>query len=365
MKRLLRVLSLFVLLAVLSAAGPGAASAVPRGGPAPAETSGAEASPAPSQPRDTAEPGQTDAAMTVDLTADIDPDARGWQLTQTLVRGSDGVYTLTLQLWYAGTPPEGPVCPAALRYALADEWRLTDDALVQAFALARTSAGWSQTKQTCPDLQVLTDTATGTVCVTGFDDRDYAVTQRPCLDDRGRAAYGCKLVVRIAGVRPDYAATMGGQGIAAGQGGVYADVPDADPAPWARFAPTAADIPLRCDWAPADQTLSPGRGVNFGYMINPPAGGTGTVPDGTNNAWCQVCYAISQNGQTLAEFTVPAATPMLGGSWTIPPPDPAPASGDYTVTVTLSAVCSPADPGAALDSARRLVLQSTARAVPG
>lgn len=358
MKRFLRALFLFALLAALCAAVPGADSAVPHGGPAPGQTPLADASPA------TPAPGtdRGSGASAVDLTADPDPDARGWQLTQTLTRGGDGSYTLTLQLWFAGAAPDGPVCPAVLRYDLAGEWRLDADASTEAFALARTSAGWAQAKQACPNLQILTDTATGTLCVAGFDDRDYVVTEKPCLDDRGRAGYGCKLVVRVTGVRPDYAATMGGQGIAAGQGGVYADVSGADPAPWARFAPTAADIVLRCDWAPANQTLAGGRGVNFGYMINPPAGGAGTLPDGVNNAWCQVRYTISRDGRTLAEFTVPPAAPMLGGSWTIPPPDPAPNEpGDYTVTVTLTSVYEAADPDAAMPQAERIVLQSTAR----
>lgn len=358
MKQFLRALFLFALLAALCAAVPGADSAIPHGGPAPEQTSCADASPATPMPETDRGPG----TAAVDLTADPDPDARGWQLTQTLARGGDGSYTLTLQLWYAGTPPDGPVCPAALRYDLAEEWRLDADALTEVFALARTSTGWAQTKQARPELKILTDTVTGTLCVTGFDDRDYVVTEKPCLDDRGRAGYGCKLVVRVTGVQPDYAATMGGQGIAAGQGGVYADVSGDDLAPWARFAPTAADIPLRCDWAPASQTLIEGQGVNFGYMINPPAGGTGTLPDGGNNAWCQVRYTISRGGRTLAEFTVPPATPMLGGSWTILPPDPAPAeAGDYIVTVTLASVYGAADPGTATPLTERVVLQSTAR----
>ena len=362
MKQMLRALCLFVLLAALCAAGPwpGAGPAVPHDGPAPTQAPAADAS------QDAGADLEPTDGPAVDLTADTDPDARGWQLSQALGRADDGVYTLTLQLWYAGTPPDGSACPAVLRYALAGEWRLGDDAAAEVFALGRTCGGWAQAKQTCKDLRVSLDTATGTVSVAGFDDRDYVVTEKPRLDDRGRAVYGSKLVVRVTGVRPDYAATMGGQGVAAGQGGVYADVPGAGSAPWARFAPTAADIPLRCDWAPTDQTLLPGQGVNFGYRINPPSGGAGTIPDGTNNAWCELCYAISQDGRTLAEFTVPAATPMLGGAWTLPPPDPAPtAAGEYTVTVTLRAVYGRVDDAPAQGGTERLVLQSTARVYPG
>ena len=149
-----------------------------------------------------------------------------------------------------------------------------------------------------------------------------------------------------------------------GGGGVYTADPDSGGALCAPLPPAAVDVPLRCAYAPADQRLQPGEGVNFGYMINPPDGRAGMMPDGRNNAACSLCYTVSDVNGPVAEYEVPAGLPVGAGHWTRTP-DPAPvlAAGQalrYTVTVTLCAARMPAADPPPQGSAARLVLQSEA-----
>ena len=121
--------------------------------------------------------------------------------------------------------------------------------------------------------------------------------------------------MRLSGLRADYAATFGGQGLPVGGGGVYTADPDGGGALCAPLPPAAVDVPLRCAYAPADQRLQPGEAVNFGYMINPPDGRAGMMPDGRNNAACSLCYTVSDASGPVAEYEVPAG--LAGGRRTL------------------------------------------------
>lgn len=283
-------------------------------------------------------------------------------LDQQILCRSDGTYTLTLQAWARAEAESLPGPEAELRYDLADEYSMDGDVRIQVYALDKTHSGWGQVKLDADGLQMTDDVQTGTLTVTGFDYRTNAVSDKPRLDESGRTTFGRKLVVRVEGLRPDYAATYGGCGVTAGTGGVYATkTADAQPVCLAAFPAAAADIPLRCTYAPADQTLTPEEEVNFGYMINPP-GGAGNMPDGHNNAWCTVRYTVSDERGPVAEYTVPAAAAVSGGSWTLWPQESHRAPGRYTVTVTLCAVKAPTGAQPPQGSARRLVLQTAAAA---
>lgn len=280
-------------------------------------------------------------------------------LRQQLDCQADGTYTLTLQAWAAADTAPGP--QGELIYTLDAAYTLGEDPDIQVYGVDKTHSGWGQVKLDLPGLQLTTDAATGTLTVTGFDYRTNAVSDKPRLDGSGRTTFGRKLVVRVEGIRADYAHTFGGCGVSAGTGGVYTrENPDTQPVCRATFPAAAADIPLRCTYAPADQTLTTEQEVNFGYMINPPGGGAGNMPDGKNNAWCTVCYTVSAAGSPVAEYTVPAGAPMSGGQWTLWPAEPCYTPGRYTVTVTLAAVNDPAGTQPPQGSARRLVLQTGA-----
>lgn len=283
-------------------------------------------------------------------------------LDQQIRCESDGTYTLTLQAW-AETGSDAPGPEGELRYTLAPEYIMTDDTRIQVYAVDKTHGGWGQVKLDLPGLQLSTDAATGTLTVTGFDYTTNAVSTKPRLETGGRTTFGRRLVVRVSALRPDYAATFGGCGVTAGTGGLYLPGTEGtQPVCLARFPAAAADIPLRCTYAPADQTLTAEQEVNFGYMINPPGGGAGNMPDGRNNAWCTVRYTVSDAEGPVAEYTVPAGAAVSGGSWTLWPRNPRHAPAEYTVTVTLCAVYDPAGEPPPQGSARRLVLQSKALA---
>ena len=283
-------------------------------------------------------------------------------LDQQILCESDGTYTLTLQAWAeTGAPAPGP--SSELRYTLAPEYAMTEQTKIQVYALDKTYSGWGQVKLDLPGLQLSTDAATGTLSVTGFDYTTNAVSLKPRLGAGGRSTFGRRLVVRVCGLRADYAATYGGCGVSAGSGGVYLAGDDGtQPVCCATFPAAAADIPLRCAYAPADQTLTAEQEVNFGYMINPPGGSAGSMPDGHNNAWCTVRYTVSDAEGPVAEYTVPAGTAVSGGSWTLWPGDSFRAPAEFTVTVTLCAVKDPAGDPPPQGSAQRLVLQSRAQA---
>ena len=282
-------------------------------------------------------------------------------LRQQLDCQADGTYTLTLQVWAAADTAPGP--QGELIYTLDAAYTLGEDPDIQVYGVDKTHSGWGQVKLDLPGLQLSTDPATGTLTVTGFDYTTNAVSEKPRLDSQGHTTFGRKLVVRVSGLQPDYAATFGGCGVTAGEGGLYAaEKGGTQPVCLAGFPAAAADIPLRCTYTPADQTLTEQQEVNFGYMINPPGGNAGNIPDGKNNAWCTVRYTVSDKTGPVAEYTVPAAAAMSGGCWTLWPSNSYHAPGRYTVTVTLCAVQDPAGDPPPQGSARRLVLQTGAAA---
>lgn len=294
------------------------------------------------------------------LPADTEPKLC---LTQQMNCCSDGTYTLTLQAWAEEGTKDAPGPETQLRYQLAPEYAMAEAPDVQVYAMDKTHSGWGQVKLDLPDLQLTADASTGTLSVTGFDYTTNAVSKKPRLDADDQTTFGRKLVVRLSGLRADYAATFGGCGITAGTGGLYtAANGSTQPVCLADFPAAAADIPLRCTYAPADQTLTAEQEVNFGYMINPPGGNAGNIPDGKNNAWCTVCYTVSDADGPVAEYTVPAGSAMSGGSWTLWPQKICRAPGRYTVTVTVCAVREPVGTTPPQGSARRLVLQTGARA---
>lgn len=284
-------------------------------------------------------------------------------LTQQITCEENGTYTLTLQAWAEAGAKAAPGPESQLRHTLAPEYTATEETDVQAYAVDKTHSGWGQVKRDLPGLQLTADAQTGTLTVTGFDYTTNAVSEKPRLDSQGHTTFGRKLVVRVSGLQPDYAATFGGCGVTAGEGGLYtAEKGGTQPVCLAEFPAAAADIPLRCTYAPADQTLTEQQEVNFGYMINPPGGNAGNIPDGKNNAWCTVRYTVSDKTGPVSEYTVPAAAAMSGGCWTLWPSNSYHAPGRYTVTVTLCAVQDPVGDPPPQGSARRLVLQTGAAA---
>lgn len=282
-------------------------------------------------------------------------------LNQQLECQADGTYTLNLQAWAEAGAKAAPGPDTQLRYTLASEYAMTEEPDIQVYAMDKTHSGWGQVKLDLPGLQLTTDAATGTLTVTGFDYTTNAVSEKPRLDSGGHTTYGRKLVVRLYGLKADYAATFGGCGVQAGTGGLYTAADGGtQPVCLADFPAAAADIPLRCTYTPADQTLTAEQEVNFGYMINPPGGNAGNIPDGSNNAWCSVRYTVSDGDGPVAEYTVPAGAAMSGGRWTLWP-QTCRTTGCYTVTVTLCAVREPVGKQPPQGSARRLVLQTDAR----
>ena len=142
------------------------------------------------------------------------------QLRQQAVCGADGLYTVTLEAWAAGPLPEGdwPGGEAVLAYTLTGGLAFGPDTAVHAYAIDKTRSGWAAVKQECPDLRIAADAQAGTLCVSGFDYTARVVTEKPALDGSGHTTYGAKLVVRLSGLRADYAATFGGQGLPVGGG---------------------------------------------------------------------------------------------------------------------------------------------------
>ena len=71
------------------------------------------------------------------------------------------------------------------------------------------------------------------------------------------------------------------------------------------------------------------------------------LPDGTNNAWCNAAYTVTDaNGQVMGCFRVGAGQPVGAGRWDAPLPQICPQSDtQYTVTLTLTAVQDAAGSG--------------------
>lgn len=231
-------------------------------------------------------------------------------------------YLLRLETSCTASADEGG---ALLCYTLSDVWD-TSEVRVQLWTQERTEEGWSSTIRNCPGASaVLKD---GSLRVTGFD-----------------ASEGQRLIVQLVDLKPDYSATFGGQSIPAGEGGLLTEAHQNEY--FVMFPSACADLPLRADYAPVNQTLLAGQAVNFGYMLRPPQGGSGTLPDGGNNAWCDVSYTVfDAAGQTVGVFRVPAGKPVSAGQWDAPLPDIRPAQDVcYTVAMTWTAVRESAGTG--------------------
>ena len=267
----------------------------------------------------------------------------GWQLdASTTWDDAAGSYTLRLE-----TSSEAGEADAVIRYTLASELD-ADSARLQYWAVDKTPQGWSQTMQNCPKVAAALDN--GVLTASGFD-----------------FTTGKKLVVQLAGLQPARGSSFGGQGIPVGEGGVLQTVHETDymdRGPGARREGTALqtvhetdymvrypavgmDLPLNAPCFPVDQTIQDGQAVNFGYMLRPPHGDSSALPDGTNNAWCNAAYTVTDaNGQVMGCFRVGAGQPVGAGRWDAPLPQICPQSDtQYTVTLTLTAVQDAAGSG--------------------
>lgn len=130
-----------------------------------------------------------------------------------------------------------------------------------------------------------------------------------------------------------------------GEGGVLQTVHETDY--MVRYPAVGMDLPLNAPCFPVDQTIQDGQAVNFGYMLRPPHGDSNALPDGTNNAWCNAVYTVTDaNGQVMGCFRVGAGQPVGAGRWDAPLPQICPQSDtQYTVTLTLTAVQDAAGSG--------------------
>ena len=245
----------------------------------------------------------------------------GWQLdASTTWDDAAGSYTLRLE-----TSSEASGADAVIRYTLASELD-AGSARLQYWAVDKTPQGWSQTMQNCPKVAAALDN--GVLTASGFD-----------------FTTGKKLVVQLAGLQPARGSSFGGQGIPVGEGGVLQTVHETDY--MVRYPAVGMDLPLNAPYFPVDQTIQDGQAVNFGYMLRPPHGDSSALPDGTNNAWCNAAYTVTDaNGQVMGCFRVGAGQPVGAGRWDAPLPQICPQSDtQYTVTLTLTAVQDAAGSG--------------------
>ena len=245
----------------------------------------------------------------------------GWQLdASTTWDDAAGSYTLRLE-----TSSEAGGADAVIRYTLASELD-AGSARLQYWAVDKTPQGWSQTMQNCPKVAAALDN--GVLTASGFD-----------------FTTGKKLVVQLAGLQPARGSSFGGQGIPVGEGGVLQTVHETDY--MVRYPAVGMDLPLNAPCFPVDQTIQDGQAVNFGYMLRPPHGDSSALPDGTNNAWCNAAYTVTDaNGQVMGCFRVGAGQPVGAGRWDTPLPQICPQSDtQYTVTLTLTAVQDAAGSG--------------------
>ena len=244
-------------------------------------------------------------------------------------------YTVTLEGWSTGCAAGQQLDESAvLRATLSDEFSLKD-AQVRVWRVEKTASGWAQTKCSDPGLSARLDPKTRALAVTGFDYTDRYVCEQPRKEGTGTTR-GSKLVVQLTGLAPDDEATFGGQGIPVCQNaGVYPDADSAQPCAVAEEA--TVDLPIRYQYQPADQTVLSGQAVNFGYMIRPTNSLT-VWPDGQNNAWVDLEYAVEQEGQILCRYRVPHGTDISQGQWApAAPQQMVDRDTCYTVVVTVSA----------------------------
>lgn len=219
----------------------------------------------------------------------------GWQLdASTTWDDAAGSYTLRLE-----TSSEAGGADAVIRYTLASELD-AGSARLQYWAVDKTPQGWSKTMQNCPKVAAALDN--GVLTASGFD-----------------FTTGKKLVVQLAGLQPARGSSFGGQGIPVGEGGVLQTVHETDY--MVRYPAVGMDLPLNAPCFPVDQTIQDGQAVNFGYMLRPPHGDSNALPDGTNNAWCNAVYTVTDaNGQVMGCFRVGAGQPVGAGRWDAPLP---------------------------------------------
>lgn len=245
----------------------------------------------------------------------------GWQLdASTTWDDAAGSYTLRLE-----TSSEAGGADAVIRYTLASELD-AGSARLQYWAVDKTPQGWSQTMQNCPKVAAALDN--GVLTVSGFD-----------------FTTGKKLVVQLAGCSQRAAAALAGRAFRWGKEGFCK--PYMKPIIWCDTRRLGWTCPLNAPCFPVDQTIQDGQAVNFGYMLRPPHGDSSALPDGTNNAWCNAAYTVTDaNGQVMGCFRVGAGQPVGAGRWDAPLPQICPQSDtQYTVTLTLTAVQDAAGSG--------------------
>ena len=260
------------------------------------------------------------AELPATLRQGLDTVLQQMQLPSTTWDDAAGSYTLRLE-----TSSEAGGADAVIRYTLASELD-AGSARLQYWAVDKTPQEWSQTMQNCPKVAAALDN--GVLTVSGFD-----------------FTTGKKLVVQLAGLQPARGSSFGGQGIPVGEGGVLQTVHETDY--MVRYPAVGMDLPLNAPCFPVDQTIQDGQAVNFGYMLRPPHGDSSALPDGTNNAWCNAAYTVTDaNGQVMGSFRVGAGQPVGAGRWDAPLPQICPQSDtQYTVTLTLTAVQDAAGSG--------------------
>lgn len=255
-------------------------------------------------------------------------------------------YTVTLEAWSTGSDAgQAPDQNAVLRASIADEFCLTD-AQVRVWRVEKTASGWAQTKCSDPQLSAQLNPETRVLTVTGFDYTGRYVCERPRKEGT-ETTRGSKLVVQLAGLSADYGATFGGQSVpVCRSAGVYPDADGAQPCAVAENA--VVDLPIRYHYQSADQTVLSGQAVNFGYMIRP-TDPLAVWPDGSNNAWVDLEYAVEQQGQVLCRYRVPHGSTMSQGQWAPAAPQQTLSQDtDYTVVITVSS----ASPGAGIGPER-------------
>lgn len=259
----------------------------------------------------------------MELTGGEAPQAgqEGWQLdADTIWDDAAGCYTLRLE-----TSSTAAQTDAVVRYTLASELDASN-ARIQFWAVDKTPQGWSQTMRNCPEVTAALDN--GVLTASGFD-----------------FSSGRKLVVQLAGLRPARGSSFGGQGVPAGKGGILEHTHETEieiPYPM-----VYVDLPLNAPCFPADQQIEAGQAVNFGYMLRPPHGDGSVLPDGTNNAWCNAAYTVTDAaGRVIGCFRVGAGQPVSTGQWDAPLPQICPQNDtEYMVTLTLTAVQDAAGSG--------------------
>jgi len=142
------------------------------------------------------------------------------------------------------------------------------------------------------------------VSVTGYSFDDNFVTQDPKAD----GSYGQKLIIEFD-ISLD-ATSFGGNQIEtnASQSGVYVGG-----AAVANFVSPKIDAPINYDFGVEDKSIYVSQNANLESLL---VEETGYAPNGNNNAFVDVCYAVKQGGATVGTYTIAAGANMGVWNWT-------------------------------------------------